>query len=78
MCSLAHWDTTYIQLTVHVVQRHSYLHQSRHRDSATANVTHRDSYLHQTHSRDMVAAILQVAQQLWRTVTANNFGVTNS
>ena len=34
-----HWVTTYVQQTVHVTQRHSYLHQSRHRDSATANVT---------------------------------------
>ena len=39
MCPLAHWVTTYVQQTVHVTQRHSYLHQSRHRDSATANVT---------------------------------------
>ena len=60
-----------IQQTVHVTQRHSYLHQSRHRDSATANVTHRHSYLHQTHSRDMVAAILHAAQQLWRTITCD-------
>ena len=44
-------------------QRHSYLHQFRHRDSATANVTHHHSYLHQTPSRDMVAAILHAAQQ---------------
>ena len=55
--------------TVHLTLRHSYLHQSRHRDSATANVTHRHSYLHQTHGRDMVRAILQAAQQLWRNVT---------
>ena len=70
MCPLAHWATTYIHQTVHVTQRHSYLHQSRHRDSATANVTHHHSYL-QTPSRDMVAAILQAAQQLWRTVTCD-------
>ena len=56
MCALAHWAATSIQKTVHVTQRHSYLHQSRHRDSATANVTHRHSYLHQTHSRDMEGA----------------------
>ena len=31
MCPLAHWDMTYIQQTVHVTQRHSYLHQSRQR-----------------------------------------------
>ena len=78
MCPLSHWATTYIQQTVYVTQRHSYLHQSRHRDSATANVTHRHSYLRQTHSRDMVAAILQAAQQLWRTVTANIFSLTHS
>ena len=78
MCPLAHWATTYIQQTVHVTQRHSYLHQSRHRDSATANVTHRRSYLHQTPSQDMVAAILQAAQHLWRTVTANIFSLTHS
>ena len=64
MCPLAHWATTYIQQTVHVAQRHSYLPQSSNRDSATANVTHRHSYLHQTPSRDMVAAILQADQQL--------------
>ena len=71
MCPLAHWATTYIQQMVHVTQRHGYLHQSRHRDSATANVTHRHSYLHQIHSRDMVAAIFQAVQQLWRTVTSD-------
>ena len=71
MCPLAHWAATYIQQTVHVTQRHSYLHQSRHRDSATANVMHRHSYLHQIHSRDMVAAILQAAPQLWRTITCD-------
>ena len=73
---------------VRETQRHSYLYQSRHRDSSmaslwtdfwlfnsarhpTANVTHRHSYLHKTHSRDMVTAILQAAQQLWRTVTCD-------
>ena len=45
------------------------LHQSRHRDSATANVTHHHSYLHQTPSQDMMAANLQAARQLWCTVT---------
>ena len=67
MCPMSHWATMYIQPTVHVTQRHSYLHQSRHRDSATlqcstppkANAMHRHSYLHHTHSRDMVTAILQ-------------------
>ena len=34
MWPLAHWAMTYIQQTVHVTQRHSYLHQSRHRDSS--------------------------------------------
>ena len=29
MCPLAHWATMHIQQTVHVTQRHSYLHQSR-------------------------------------------------
>ena len=57
--------------TANVTQRHSYLHQSRHRDSATAKVTHRHSNLHQTPSRDMVAAVLQAAQHLWRTVTCD-------
>ena len=32
MCPLAHWTTTYIhEQTVHVTQRHSYLHQFRQR-----------------------------------------------
>ena len=38
MCSMAHWATTYIQQTVHVTQSHSYLHQSRQRDLATASL----------------------------------------
>ena len=38
---MAHWATNAmnIQQMVHVMQRHSYLHQSRHRDSATASPT---------------------------------------
>ena len=56
MCPLAPWATTYIQQMVHVTQRHSYLHQSRHRDSATANVTQRHSYLHQSRHRDSATA----------------------
>ena len=35
---MAHWATTYIQQTVHVTQRHSYFHQSRQRDLATASL----------------------------------------
>ena len=38
MCPMAHWATTYIQQTVHVTQRHSYLHQSCHRESTTASL----------------------------------------
>ena len=38
MCPLAHWATPYIQQTIHVTQRHSYLHQFRHKDSATASL----------------------------------------
>ena len=32
MCALAHWAATSIQKTVHVTQRHSYLHQTHSRD----------------------------------------------
>ena len=89
MCPISHRATMYIQQTVLVTQRHSYLHQSRHRDSITAslqaairlfnaarhptaNVTHHHSYSPDL-QLDMVKAILQLAQQLWRTVTANIF-----
>ena len=39
--AMAHWatNTMNIQQTVHVTQRHSYLHQFHHRDSATASLT---------------------------------------
>ena len=60
MCPLAHWAT--IQQTVHVTQRHSYRHQSRHRDSATAN----DSQPRHGGSNPSGGA-----QQLWRTVTCD-------
>ena len=62
---MAHWATTYIQQTVHVTQRHSYLHQSRHRDSprdSTPPHTKCDAplqlYVHQTHSRDWLLPVI--------------------
>ena len=71
MCPLAHWATTYIQQTVHVTQRHSYLHQSRHRDSATANVT-----LAASHLNPKVLLVSPLRRLAYRAVDLGAFAIS--
>ena len=80
MCPLAHWATTYIQQTVNVTQRQlssavSSQRLGHSKCDAPSQLFTLDS---QPRHGGRLAAILQAAQQLWRTVTANIFSLTHS